>query len=162
MIKKRKYIIGILLIACLFFFTGCSVDKNVKNKEVKNFTKCILESNEEIKDLKFYFRRPSLRAELVYNGDLDKEELQLLLDEFKTLIDIEFMQRIGEKYWGGARPSEFNLYVFVDKKREDGYDYQVSSRYNKTHIHDEEPDNIDGYETWEISGEKDSGITIDL
>ena len=30
------------------------------------------------------------------------------------LIDIEFMQGIGDKYWGGSRPSEFNLYLYID------------------------------------------------
>lgn len=151
--KKRIFIIGILLIVVLLLFTGCSVRKNVKIKEVKEFTKSILESNEKIRDLDFYFVRPYLGSHLVYDGDLDIDELQYLIAEFQTLIDIEFMQRIGDKYRGGTRPSEFKVYVYIDtmdNKREGDYDYLISSRYNKTHIHDEEPDNIDGYETWHI------------
>ena len=67
-----------------------------KLKKVKEFTGSILESNEKIKSLDFYFVRPYLGSHLVYDGELDKEELRDLVDEFKTLIDIEFMQRIGE------------------------------------------------------------------
>lgn len=151
--KKRVFIISILLIVLLLLFTGCSVRKNVKLKEVKEFSESILESNEKIKRLNFYFIRPYLGANLVYDGDLDQEELQYLIDEFKTLIDVEFMQKIGDEYWGGSRPSEFKIYVYIDtmdNKREGDYDYLISSRYNKTHIHDEEPDNIDGYQTWHI------------
>ena len=166
MLKKRKYNLVILIISCLLLFTGCSVRKNVRNKEVKEFTKSILESNERVKDLSFYFLRPSLYSDLVYDGDLEKEDFQSLIDEFNKKIDIEFMQRIGDKYWGGSRPSRFNLHVHVDKNRSDKkkhtYDYKISSQYNKTFVHDEEPDNIDGYETWHISGRKDSGIIIDL
>lgn len=166
MLKKRKCFFGILIISSLLLFTGCSVRKNVKNKEVKEFIKYILESNEKVKDLSFYFLRPSLYSDLVYDGDLDKEDFKNLIDEFNKKIDIEFMQRIGDKYWGGSRPSEFNLYVHVDKNRSDKkkhtYDYKISSEYNKTFVHDEETDNIDGYETWHISGRKDSGIIIDL
>lgn len=61
------------------------------------------------------------------------------------------MQRIRDKYWGGSRPSEFILYVYVDKKKDDRhehtYDYRINSQYNKTYVHDEDPENIDGYET---------------
>ena len=166
MLKEKKYIFGVLLIIFLLLFTGCSVRKNVRNKEVKEFTKSILESNEKVKDLSFYFLRPSLYSDLVYDGELEKEDFQKINDEFNKKIDIEFMQRIGDEYWGGSRPSEFNLYIHVDKNRSDKkkhtYDYKISSQYNKTFVHDEEPDNIDGYETWHISGGKDSGIIIDL
>lgn len=151
--RKRIIIIGILLIVFVLLFTGCSVRKNVRIKEVREFTRSILESNEKIKELDFYFVRPYLGSHLVYDGDLDEEELQDLIDEFKTLINIEFMQRIGGKYWGGSRPSEFNLYVYIDtmnNKKEGDFNYLISSRYNKTYIHDEEPDNIDGYQTWSI------------
>lgn len=160
MLKRKRFIISILLIVCLFSLIGCDISKNVKNKEVKEFIKSILESDDKIKELKFYFRRPSLWAELVYDGELDKENLQLITDEFKTLINVKFMQRIGDEYWGGSRPSEFNLYIYVDEKKdENDYDYQITSKYNKTHISDEDPENIDGYETWTISDKKD---TIDV
>ncbi len=157
MLKRKRFIISILLIVCLFSLIGCDISKNVKNKEVKEFTKSILESDKKIKELKFHFRRPSLWAELVYDCELDKEDLQLLIDEFKTLINVKFMQRIGDEYWGGSRPSEFNLYIYVDEKKdENDYEYQITSKYNKTHISDEDPENIDGYETWTISDKKDT------
>lgn len=165
MLKKGKYILGILIICCLLLFTGCSVRKNVRNKEVKEFTKSILESNKKVKDLSFYFIRPYLGGELVYDGDLDKQDFQNLIHEFDEKIDIEFMQRIGDKYWGGSRPSSFVLYIYVDNKRNDKnehtYDYLISSRYNKTHVHDENPENIDGYKTWKISDNKNRAIIID-
>lgn len=160
MLIKRRYTLGILLVSCLLLFTGCSVTKKVRNKEVKEFTKSILESNEKIKELSFYFRRPSLYSELVYQGDLDEGELQNIKEEFKLLIDIDFMQRIGDKYWGGARPSAFNLDIYKNKKEDNRYDYRISSEYNKTHVSDENPQNIDGYKTWRIVGKKDSGVLI--
>ena len=160
MLKRKRFIISILLIVCLYSLIGCDISKNVNNKEVKEFTKSILESDDKIKELKFYFRRPSLWAELVYDGELDKEDVQLITDEFKTLINVKFMQKIGDEYWGGSRPSEFNLYIYVDEKKDEtDYDYQITSKYNKTHISDEDPENIDGYETWTISDKKD---TIDV
>lgn len=165
MLKKRKYIFGILIVSSLLLFTGCSVRKNVRSKEVKEFTKSILESNEKVKDLSFYFIRPYLGGELVYDGDLDKEDFQNLIDEFNKKIDIEFMQRIGDRYWGGSRPSEFILYVHADKNKSDKnkhtYDYQIISRYNKTHVHDENPENIDGYQTWRISDNEYRAIIVD-
>ncbi len=109
--------------------------------------------------MKFYFQRPTLSAELVHEGDLGKEDFQFLIDEFKTLIDIEFMQRIGEEYWEGARPSEFNLYIFINVKKErNDFNYIVNSRYNKTHVSDEDLDNIDGYKTWQIRTQHDEII----
>lgn len=161
MLEKRKYIFGILIVSCLLLFTGCSVRKNVRNKEVKEFTKSILESNEKVKELSFYFLRPYLGGELVYDGDLDKEDFQNLIDQFNKKIDIEFMQRIGNKYWGGARPSRFKLRIYVDNKHESTYDYLISSQYNKTHIHDEDPENIDGYQTWHVSDNKYRAVIID-
>lgn len=165
MMNKRTFIISILIIASLLLITGCSVRKNVRNKEVKEFTKSLLESNDKAKDLSFEFIRPQLEAQLVCDGELDKEDFQNIIDEFDKKIDIEFMQRIGDKYWGGARPSDFVLYVHVDKNRSDkgkrSYDYKITSRYNKTHVHDEEPENIDGYETWRISDNKYRAIIID-
>jgi hypothetical protein len=159
--NKKIFIIGILLLTVLLIFTGCSVRKNVKIKEVKEFTKSVLESNDKIKKLDFYFVRPYLGSHLVSDGDLDKGDLQSIKEEFKSLIDIEFMQRIGDKYWGGSRPSRFNLYIYIDtmdNKKEGHYDYKISSEYNKTHIHDEEADNIDGYQTWFISD--NNGVLI--
>lgn len=165
MFNKRKYIFGILLITGLLILTGCSVKKNVRNKEVKEFTEYILESNKKVKDLSFYFLRPYLGGELVYDGDLGKEDFQSLIDEFDKKIDIEFMQRIGDKYWGGSRPSEFVLYVHVDENRSDRnkhtYDYRISSRYNKTYRSDQNPENIDGYKTWDIWDNKNREILID-
>lgn len=155
MFKKRKYTFGILLISCLLIFTGCSVTKNVKNKEVKEFTKSLLESNEKVKELKFYLRRPGLYADLAYDGDLDEKEMQYLIDEFKTLINIEFMNRIGDEYKKGSRPIDFGLYIHIDKIRDDRYDYLVTSRYHKEPIVNDDPDNIDGYETWSIIDNKE-------
>ena len=40
-----------------------------------------------------------------------KGKLQNIKDKFKSLIDIEFMQRIGDKYGGKARPSGFKLII---------------------------------------------------
>lgn len=165
MFEKRKYIFMILIISSLLLFTACSVRKNVKSKEVKVFTNSILESNKKVKDLSFYFLRPYLAGELIHEGDLDKEDFKKLIDEFDKKIDIEFMQRIGDKYWNGSRPNEFILYVYVDKKRSDKnkhtYDYKISSEYNKTYRSDENPENIDGYQTWHISNNEDREIIID-
>ena len=70
MVKKRILIIGILLIIFLLLFTGWSVRKTVRLREVKEFSISILESNEKIKELDFYFIRPYLGANLVYDGEL--------------------------------------------------------------------------------------------
>lgn len=160
MLKKRNYILTVLLMSCLIIITSCSSSKNVKSKEVEEFTKSILDSNEKVKELSFYFQRPSLNAELIYNGDLDEEDFQLLINEFKTLVNIEFMQEIGDKYGNGARPESFDLYVYVDEKKDNNheqtYDYKIYSEYNKTHVSDENPENIDGYKTWKTSGKHDS------
>lgn len=150
MLKNRRYIYGVLLIVFLLLITGCSLRKNVRIKEVKEFTKSILESNEKVKELKFYFRRPGLYADLAYDGDLETEEIEDLIDEFKTLIDIDFMNKIGDKYWKGSRPYKFGLYIYVDKIRDDNYDYFLESRYRKDPSMSDGPDNIDGYETWSI------------
>lgn len=161
--KKGIFSIIILVVIILLVITGCSVRKNVRIKEIKQFTESILESNEKIKSLDFYFVRPYLGSHLVYDGDLDESDLKYFVDEFKTLIDIEFMQKIGDKYWGGSRPSEFVLYLYkdtMDNKKEGDYDYEIISRYNKTHIHDEEPDNIDGYQTWHVAGKGYNEILI--
>ena len=112
------FIIGMLLIVFLLLFTGCSVRKNVRNKEVKDFTESILESNKKVKDLSFYFIRPYLGGELVYDGDLDKEDCQNLIDEFNKMVDIEFMQRIGDKYWKGIRPDELNFELVNNLNKE--------------------------------------------
>ena len=165
MLGKRRYIFVILIIISLIILTGCSVRKTVRDKEVKEFTKYILESNEKVKDLSFYFLRPYLAGDLVHDGDLEKEDFQNIIDEFDKKIDIEFMQRIGDRYWGGSRPNEFILYVHVDKNKSDKnkhfYDYEISSEYNKTFRSDEDPENIDGYQTWHIFDNEYRKIIID-
>lgn len=96
---------------------------------------------------------------MVYEGPLEKEKLISITEDFKALVDVEFMQKIGDNYWGGARPYGFELYIYSNKDKEgNDYDYLIDSRYNKTYIVDENPDNIDGYKTWTISGAENEGI----
>lgn len=148
--KKRIFIISVIIIVGLFILTGCSIRKNVKNEEVKEFTKSILESNEKIKALKFYYRRPGIYADLAYDGELNEEDIESLIDEFKTLIDIEFMERMKNEYWKGTSPLDFGLYIHIDEIRDDSYKYFITSRYHKEPIVNDDPNNIDGYETWSI------------
>lgn len=149
--KKKIFLAGIILSALLLILVESNPDKRVRMKEVRQFTETMCRSDEHIKDLKFYFQRPTLRAEMVYEGPLEKEKLISLMEDFKALVDVQFMQKIGDKYWGGARPSGFGLYIYSNKDKEgNDYDYLIYSRYNKTYIADENPDNIDGYKTWTI------------
>ncbi len=149
MFKKRKYIISLLLIS-LILFTGCSISKKVKTDETEEFTKSILESNEKIKELEFYFIKPDFCADLVHDGDLDEEEFEDIINEFKTLVNIEFMEKVGEKYWKGLRPKGFNVYIHIDEMRKDNYDYLLESTYRKHSNQPDGPDNIDGYKTYTI------------
>ncbi len=151
--KKFKFLISTLIIITLLSSTGCSRNINAKTKEIKEFKKSLYEFDENIKKVNFYYRRPSLHAKLYYTAKLDEEKLKSLKNEFKRLINIEFMHKIGDKYAKGSRPSNFtlNIYLGYDTSlSENEYDYRITSRYNKTHISDENPDNIDGYETWII------------
>ena len=150
--KKKFFLAGIILSALLLILVESNPDKRVRMKEVRQFTETTCRSDEHIKDVKFYFRRPTLRAEMVYEGPLEKEKLISITEDFKALVDVQFMQKIGDKYWGGARPSGFELYIYCDKDKEgNNYDYLIYSQYNKTYIADENPDNIDGYKTWSIA-----------
>ncbi|MBS6525415.1 MAG: hypothetical protein KH322_05300 [Peptoniphilaceae bacterium] len=157
--KKKFFLAGIILFAVLLILVETNPNKRVRMKEVRQFTETMCRSDEHIKDLKFYFRRPTLRAEMVYEGPLEKEKLISITEDFKALVDVEFMQKIGDKYWGGARPSDFELYIYCDKDKEgNNYDYLIYSQYNKTYKVDENPDNIDGYKTWTISGAENEGV----
>lgn len=159
--KKKFFLAGIILFAVLLILVESNPgrSKRVRMKEVRQFTETMCRSDEHIKDLKFYFQRPALRAEMVYEGPLEKEKLISLMEDFKALVDVQFMQKIGDKYWGGARPYGFALYIYCDKDKEgNNYDYLIDSRYNKTYIDDENPDNIDGYKTWTISGAENEGV----
>lgn len=157
--KKKIFLAGIILSAVLLILVECNPDKRVRMKEVRQFTETMCRSDEHIKDLKFYFQRPTLRAEMVYEGPLEKEKLISITEDFKALVDVEFMQKIGDTYWGGARLSGFELYIYCDKDKEgNNYDYLIYSQYNKTYKVDENPDNIDGYKTWTISGAENEGV----
>lgn len=159
--KKKIFLAGIILSALLLILVESNPirSKRVRMKEVRQFTETMCRSDEHIKDLKFYFRRPTLRAEMVYEGPLEKEKLISITEDFKALVDVEFMQKIGDNYWGGARPYGFELYIYSNKDKDgNDYDYLIDSRYNKTYIVDENPDNIDGYKTWTISGAENEGI----
>ena len=157
--KKKIFLAGIILSTVLLILVECNPDKRVRMKEVRQFTATMCRSDEHIKDLKFYFRRPTLRAEMVYEGQLEKEKLISVTEDFKALVDVQFMQKIGDNYWGGARPSDFELYIYCDKDKEgNNYDYLIDSQYNKTYRYDENPDNIDGYKTWTISGAENEGV----
>lgn len=162
MLKKRNYILNIIVLVCLLIFTGCSSTKQVKNEEVKEFTNSVLQSNKKVKDLKFYFSRPDVRAEVVYDGDLDQEDFENLIDEFKKLIDVDFMQKVGDEYNNGSRPDGFNADIYVDEKKEESFDYQINTEYNKTNIVNEDPENIDAYKTWHIYSEKGKNKEIEL
>ena len=157
--KKKILLAGVILFAVLLILVETNPNKRVRIKEVRQFTETMCRSDEHIKELKFYFRRPALRAEMVYEGPLDKEKLICIMEDFKALVDVEFMQKIGDNYWGGARPSGFELYIYCDKDKEgNNYDYSIYSQYNKTYKVDENPDNIDGYKTWTISGAENEGV----
>ena len=67
--NKRNLLIAIFLFLTLVM-AGCSRTKTVKTKETKQFTKAILESNEKVKSLEFYFTKPYLNAEIIYEPDL--------------------------------------------------------------------------------------------
>lgn len=139
--KKKIFLAGIILSTILLILVECNPDKRVRMKEVRQFTETVCRSDEHIKDLKFYFRRPTLRAEMVYEGPLEKEKLISITEDFKALVNVEFMQKIGDNYWGGARPSGFELYIYCDKDKEgNDYDYLIYSQYNKTYKVDENPD----------------------
>lgn len=164
MYKKGKHVISILLIIILaitIILSGCSIRKRVRTKEIKEFTKKLLESNDKIVSLKFEFIRPSLYADVLYEIDLEKEDFQHLKDSFKTLIDVDFMRKIGDKYWDGIRPSHFILKVNVEKEDKDNIEYEIHSNYNKTKVSNEDPDNIDGYETWYIEDEDGNRTILD-
>lgn len=148
--KKRMFTISMIIIISLFIFTGCSIRKTVKDEEVKGFTESIMKSNEKIKELKFYYKRPGLYADLAYDGELNEEDIQSLIDEFKILIDVEFMEKIRDEYSNGSAPLDFGLYIHKDKIRDAGYKYLITSRYHKESIVNDDQDNIDGYETWSI------------
>lgn len=159
--KKKIFLVGIILSAVLLILveSNPSRSKRVRMKEVRQFTETMCRSDENIKGLKFYFQRPTLRAEMVYEDPLEKEKLISIMEDFKALVDVQFMQKIGDKYWGGARPYGFELYIYCDKDKEgNNYDYRIRSQYNKTYIVDENPDNIDGYKTWTISGAENEGV----
>lgn len=157
--KKKILLAGVILFAVLLILVETNPNKRVRMKEVRQFTETMCRSDEHIKDLKFYFQRPGLRAEMVYESPLDKEKLICIMEDFKALVDVEFMQKIGDNYWGGARPSGFELYIYCDKDKEgNNYDYSIYSQYNKTYRSDENPDNIDGYKTWTISGAENEGV----
>ena len=157
--KKKIFLAAIILFAVLLILVESNPDKRVRMKEVRQFTETMCHSDEHIKDLKFYFLRPTLRAEMVYEGPLDEEKLISIMKDFKALVDVAFMQKIGDNYWGGARPSDFILYIYSDKEKEgNNYDYLIHSQYNKTYRSDENPDNIDGYKTWTISGAENEGV----
>lgn len=148
--RKRMFIISMIIIIGLFIFTGCSIRKTLKDEEVKAFTKSILKSNEKIKDLKFYYRRPGIYADLAYDGELNEKDIESLIDEFKTLIDVEFMEKMRNEYSKGSSPLHFGLYIHIDKIRDDSYKYLITSRYHREPIVNDDPDNIDGYKTWSI------------
>ena len=150
------------MIVALFLTTGCSVSKKVRTEETKEFTKSVLESNKKVKELNFYFRRPSLNVDLAYDGGLETEEIEDLIDEFKTLIDIEFMEKIGEKYWKGTRPYGFNIYIHIDKIRKDNYDYLLESHYRRYSNKPDGPDNIDGYQSYTIIDNNKDELEKDL
>ena len=157
--KKKILLAGIILSAILLILVESNPNKRVRMKEVRQFTETVCRSYEHIKELKFYFQRPGLRAEMVYEGPLDKEKLICIMEDFKALVDVEFMQKIGDNYWGGARPSDFELYIYSNKDKEgNDYDYRICSQYNKTYRSDENPDNIDGYKTWTIGGAENEGL----
>lgn len=158
--KKILFLISIsLLIITVAYYSNSG---RVTTVETKEFTKSLLESNPKVLKLKFYFRRPSLCADIVYNGDLEKEDFKCLINEFKTLIDIDFMQEIGNKYWNGSRPNSFVLRIDIGEDDKNSFDYEIYSNYNKTKVHDEEPNNIDGYETWYIEDKNSDEIILNL
>ncbi|WP_313559669.1 hypothetical protein [Ruminiclostridium cellobioparum] len=60
------------------------------------------------------------------------------------------MEKIRDKYSKGSDPLDFGLYIHKNKIRDAGYKYLITSRYHKEPIVNDDPYNIDGYETWSI------------
>ncbi|KAF5084258.1 hypothetical protein DSECCO2_81270 [anaerobic digester metagenome] len=158
MCKKIFFLISILLL--IIMVTYCSTPKQVKTVETIELTKLLLKSNHKVIELKFTFVRPSLYADIIYEGDLEEEDLKSLIREFKTLINVNFMKAIGNKYWSGSRPSSFILRINIGEETQNDTDYIIFSKYNKSNVRDEKPDNIDGYETWYIANKYGDEILL--
>lgn len=116
MYRKRKYILGILALVCLIIFTGCSVRKNVKNKEVKEFTKSILESNNKIKDLNGITIEPSIDIKTEYS----KGKIITTIDrsDIENIVSTEFRYKTYflDQYIDVERLAQiFNISGYKDK-----------------------------------------------
>ena len=153
-------LIGISVRVYYSTFTGQNVETIVRTKEVKEFTKEMLNSNKKIKKLNFYYFTGYFCADLIYDGDLDKEDMQLLTNQIKSFINIENMTKIQNKYWDNSEVPRVEIYIYVDDiKNKRDYDYIIRNDHELAATIEKSEDK-DVYGKWTIWDKDENKVLI--
>lgn len=143
-------LIGVSVRVYYSTFTGQNVETIVRTKEVKEFTKEMVNSNKKIKKLNFYYFTGYFCADLIYDDDLNKEDMNLLTDQFKSFINVENMKKIQKKYWDNSEIPRVEIYIYVDDIRNKrDYDYIMRNDHELAATI-EKPEDADVYSKWTV------------
>lgn len=95
--KITKLIFWLLLILGIFLvYRSCT---RIKYKELEILHNELKRSDRNIKQIKFYFRRPrDFCVRIVYNGEIDKRGILNIVTHFKKTITYEVRQKIGKTF----------------------------------------------------------------
>lgn len=143
-------LIGISVRLYYSSFTGQNVETIVRSREVREFTKDMLNSNEKIKSLNFYYFTGYFSADLIYQGDLNRDDMELLIEGFKSFINTESMIKIQNKYWDNSSLPGVEIYIYIDKIRDKrDYDYIIRNDHELAATIDKS-EHADPYRKWTI------------
>lgn len=153
-------LIGISIRVYYSTFTGQNVKTIVRTKEVKEFTKKLVDSNDKVKKLNFYYLTGYFSGDLICGSDLNKEDMKLLVTQLKTFINTENMKRIQNKYWDNSELPRVEIYIYIDDiKSKKDYDYIMRNDHELLATI-EKPEDIDLYSKWTIWDKDDYKVLI--
>ena len=152
--KNRKNLIIVTLMIGLIFITACSITKNVESDEFNLFRE-EMSSNKKIDEIQIKFLRPSLYINFVTSENFEINDVKKVIDKLKPFINTNHMDEIASKYWvkdtkvSTVYISFYNGKIDKNDKRKNLV-YSIYTNYYKTHVVDDDPLNIDAYNTWFI------------
>ena len=158
--KNRKNLILVTLMIGLIFMTACSIEKNVKSEEFHLFRE-EMSSNKKIDEIQIKFLRPSLYINFVTSENFEINDVKRVIDKLKPFINTNHMDEIASKYWV-KDTKVHNVCISFYNGKIDKNDtrknlvYSIYTNYYKTHVVDDNPLNVDAYNTWfiEVDGKR--------
>lgn len=145
-IGKRCTIV-LLLLVWTFVAAGCSVQKTVRGEPAKSYRDRVKALSATVLKTDVTFTRPSLSIDITLSGEPDDDLSERILQETRSFVTVENMERLAENIGWGLEISKVRL--SIRQKGNQAGERRYHARYFRTSdASDTSEANIEGYRIW--------------